>query len=46
MARYAIGDLQGCYDTLRALLDRIAFDPAQDQLWLVGDLVNLSLIHI
>lgn len=40
MARYAIGDLQGCYDTLRALLDRIAFDPAQDQLWLVGDLVN------
>lgn len=40
MAIYAIGDIQGCYDELRHLLDTIAFDPAQDQLWLVGDLVN------
>jgi len=37
---WAIGDLQGCWETFAALLERIAFDPARDRLWLVGDLVN------
>jgi len=40
MAIYAVGDIQGCYDEFRQLLDQIRFDPAQDKLWLVGDLVN------
>jgi len=40
MATYAIGDIHGCWETLRRLLRRISWRPGGDRLWLVGDLVN------
>jgi bis(5'-nucleosyl)-tetraphosphatase (symmetrical) len=40
VTRYAVGDLQGCDEELRALLGRLNFSADRDQLWFVGDLVN------
>lgn len=40
MAIYAIGDLQGCYDDFRRLLDQCHFKADQDRLWLAGDLIS------
>jgi len=40
MALFAIGDIQGCYDELRVLLDKMHFDPWRDHVWFVGDLVT------
>lgn len=40
MATYVVGDIQGCFKPLQCLLDSVAFDPARDRLWSVGDIVN------
>ena len=40
MATWAIGDIHGCWRTLKRLLDAIEWTSSTDELWLVGDLVN------
>ena len=40
MARWAIGDIQGCDEELGELLEKIGFSADRDRLYFVGDLVN------
>jgi bis(5'-nucleosyl)-tetraphosphatase (symmetrical) len=40
MSTYIVGDIQGCLKPLHCLLERVRFDPLQDELWSVGDIVN------
>ena len=39
MATYLVGDIQGCYHELLALLTQIEFNKAQDIIYFAGDLV-------
>lgn len=39
MATYLIGDVHGCFNELKALLDQVGFSAEHDTLWLTGDLV-------
>ncbi|MGI9294240.1 MAG: symmetrical bis(5'-nucleosyl)-tetraphosphatase [Pseudomonadales bacterium] len=39
MARFAVGDIQGCFEALHCVLEKAAFG-AEDELWVAGDLVN------
>lgn len=40
MSLYAIGDVQGCFASLEALLELIEYDAQEDRLLITGDLVN------
>ena len=40
MTIYTIGDVQGCYKSLRSLIKQTGFNAAADKLWFCGDLVN------
>ncbi|RHW76638.1 symmetrical bis(5'-nucleosyl)-tetraphosphatase [Colwellia sp. RSH04] len=39
MATYIVGDIQGCFNELKALLNKANFNPKGDTLYLAGDLV-------
>lgn len=40
MSTYVIGDIQGCSREFRGLIELLPIDWQDDELWLVGDLVN------
>ena len=39
MAQYVVGDVQGCFEELMALLDQVDFEPSRDRLSFLGDLI-------
>jgi len=40
VSTYVVGDLQGCLQPLKCVLDEVGFEPGKDVLWSVGDIVN------
>lgn len=46
MTTYVIGDIQGCYDPLMRLLEKVKFDPTVDWIWVTGDVVNRGLASL
>lgn len=40
MSTYIIGDVQGCFEELQKLLDRVDYHSGRDHLWFAGDLIN------
>ena len=37
---YVIGDVQGCFDSLQALLKKINFNKDRDRIYYLGDVIN------
>jgi bis(5'-nucleosyl)-tetraphosphatase (symmetrical) len=40
MAKYIIGDVQGCFNSLQQLLHAIEFSPSRDHIYFLGDVIN------
>ena len=40
MSTYAISDIHGCFDRFMAVLELAEFDPADDELYVLGDIVD------
>ena len=37
---FAVGDIHGCYEKLRRLMERLPYDPEQDTLVFLGDYID------